>query len=85
MNWQTNWTGAPLTSVVTATGGRFMRGRAIRQQIEVTSINQVNQSRTGLQQLLFLKLLEQVWEIELLMLLLFHLSEQEMFNLLQQD
>ena len=37
---------APLTSVVTATGGRFMRGRAIMQRTTITSINQVNQSRT---------------------------------------
>ena len=27
-DWQTNWTGA-LASVVTATGGRFMRGRVL--------------------------------------------------------
>ena len=47
-DWQTNWTGAPLTSVVTATGGRFMRGRAIMQRTTITSINQVNQSRTGI-------------------------------------
>tara|TARA_B100000963_G_scaffold167630_1_gene145637 strand:- start:16172 stop:22282 length:6111 start_codon:yes stop_codon:yes gene_type:complete len=47
-DWQTNWTGAPLTSAVTATGGRFMRGRAIMQRTTITSINQVNQSRTGI-------------------------------------
>ena len=42
----------PLTSVVTATGGRFMRGRAIMQRTTITSINQVNQVEQELQQLL---------------------------------
>jgi hypothetical protein len=47
-NWQTNWTGAAIASAVTGTGRTWRAGRAIRQQIEVTSINQVNQSRTGI-------------------------------------
>ena len=46
--WQTNWTGRALTSSTTASGGRFMRGRAIVQRTETTSINQVNQSRSGI-------------------------------------
>ena len=46
--WQTNWTGAPLTSTVTGTGGTFRSGRAIVRRTEITSINQVNQSRTGI-------------------------------------
>ena len=83
-DWQTNWTGA-LTSVVTATGGRFMRGRAIMQRTTITSINQVNQSRTGITTTAVPQTIRTSMGIELLILLLFHLSEQEMLTLLQQD
>ena len=39
---------AAIASTITGTGRTWRAGRAIRQQIEVTSINQVNQSRTGI-------------------------------------
>ena len=46
--WQTNWTGRALVESSQNVGGRFRQGRAVRQRIETTSINQVNQSRTGI-------------------------------------
>jgi len=46
--WQTNWTGAPTQVSSTRVGGRWRNGRAIQQLTNITSINQVNQSRTGI-------------------------------------
>ena len=47
--WQTNWVGASIATVSTQRfGGRWRNGRRILQQARVTTLNQVNQSRTGI-------------------------------------
>jgi hypothetical protein len=47
--WQTNWTGSPIMDIGSQrTGSTWRHGRAVRQRVNITSINQVNQSRTGI-------------------------------------
>ena len=47
--WQTNWTGSPIMDIGSArTGNTWRQGRRVNQRVNITSINQVNQSRTGI-------------------------------------
>ena len=46
--WQTNWTGRSMDIGSERVGPTWRKMRAVRQRVNITSINQVNQSRTGI-------------------------------------